>query len=202
MAKAKRRKFAQDKKSQGPATTPSRKAAKPGQAPPQRGGLGHGNGTSKTKNDLTPASAAAAAAVTTPTRKLQASQRPPIPFSPYDTILLVGEGDFSFSRALVEHHGCAFVTATCLDTEDELYEKYPQSQDIVEYLKSEDQKVIFGIDAGKLGKDGGGGKPLRDDVLGGDGRKGYKKIVFNFPHVGGKSKDINRQVRYNQGLFA
>lgn len=25
--------------------------------------------------------------------------------------------------------------------------------------------------------------------------------VFNFPHVGGKSKDVNRQVRYNQELL-
>jgi len=28
---------------------------------------------------------------------------------------------------------------------------------------------------------------------------GWDKIVFNFPHVGGKTKDVNRQVRYNQG---
>ena len=30
--------------------------------------------------------------------------------------------------------------------------------------------------------------------------EGWDKVVFNFPHVGGKSTDVNRQVRYNQGL--
>ncbi|KAJ0354384.1 hypothetical protein COL154_001938 [Colletotrichum chrysophilum] len=29
----------------------------------------------------------------------------------------------------------------------------------------------------------------------------YKRIIFNFPHVGGKSTDVNRQVRYNQELL-
>jgi 25S rRNA (uracil2634-N3)-methyltransferase len=28
-----------------------------------------------------------------------------------------------------------------------------------------------------------------------------KRIMFNFPHVGGKSTDVNRQVRYNQELL-
>ncbi|KAI2468546.1 hypothetical protein F4781DRAFT_397584 [Annulohypoxylon bovei var. microspora] len=27
------------------------------------------------------------------------------------------------------------------------------------------------------------------------------RVIFNFPHVGGKSTDVNRQVRYNQELL-
>ncbi|KAG5980482.1 hypothetical protein E4U55_003981 [Claviceps digitariae] len=32
-------------------------------------------------------------------------------------------------------------------------------------------------------------------------RPPYNHILFNFPHVGGKSTDVNRQVRYNQELL-
>ena len=42
----------------------------------------------------------------------------------------------------------------------------------------------------KGGDDGGGG---------GGGGGGWERIIFNFPHVGGLTKDVNRQVRYNQG---
>lgn len=47
------------------------------------------------------------------------------------------------------------------------------------------------MDATKLGKAGGGGKEVR--------RGGWERIIFNFPHVGGLTKDVNRQVRHNQG---
>lgn len=29
----------------------------------------------------------------------------------------------------------------------------------------------------------------------------WERVMFNFPHVGGKTKDVNRQVRFNQGTF-
>ncbi|KAM0255760.1 hypothetical protein ACHAQJ_005430 [Trichoderma viride] len=32
-------------------------------------------------------------------------------------------------------------------------------------------------------------------------RTSHDRIIFNFPHVGGKSTDVNRQVRYNQELL-
>lgn len=77
---------------------------------------------------------------------------PTIPLSPEDAILLVGEGDLSFSRALVEHHYCENVTATVLEANlEELTDKYPQVQGNVDVIESEGSKVIYGVDAKKMG---------------------------------------------------
>ena len=48
-------------------------------------------------------------------------------------------------------------------------------------------KLLFNIDATK---------PLPSLI-----RTPHDHIIFNFPHVGGKSTDINHQVRYNQSLL-
>lgn len=81
--------------------------------------------------------------------------------------------------------------ATCLDTRSTLLEKYPQAGAHIDALlvaagDSGEVKVLYGVDATKLG-----GKEVK--------RGGFDRIVFNFPHVGGLTKDVNRQVRYNQG---
>lgn len=110
------------------------------------------------------------------------------PFSnPESTILLVGEGDFSFSRSLIDNHGCFKMVCTSFDSKEEVFEKYPQAKETVEYLTTEEQTVLHSIDAKKLATY----KKLKN--------KSFERIVFMFPHVGGISKDVERQTLANQG---
>ncbi|KAL8420185.1 hypothetical protein RB594_003097 [Gaeumannomyces avenae] len=178
------------------------------------------------------ASASAAKAPTKP-KKQQQNQRPTIPFSSSDSILLVGEGDLSFARSLVEHHGCVDVTATVLEKDlDELVAKYPHAAENVKAIESssptppagydadassarstKSNRVLFGVDARKMAPLPGGKQRSKQTGGGSGGGSGsgsnsstktgtyWDRIVFNFPHVGGKSTDVNRQVRYNQELL-
>ena len=142
----------------------------------------------------------AAAASTQP--HVQASQKHDVPFGAYDHILLVGEGDFTFTKSLVEEHGCANVTATSFDTEAEVLEKYPTFAGTRDALTSLTPPVPLhhGIDATKLSSH----KQLRcsreDDEDDEEPVSGWDTIAFMFPHVGGLSTDVNRQVRSNQAL--
>ncbi|KAI2642599.1 hypothetical protein GGS21DRAFT_498715 [Xylaria nigripes] len=139
----------------------------------------------------------------------QKPAEPTIPFSPEDKILLVGDGDLSFAASLVEHHYCADVTATVLEkSRDELLEKYPHAADNIAKVEAEDDcRVLFGVDATKMAPFVS--KPGRSSGLGSDGAADANassqgvmdRVFFNFPHVGGKSTDVNRQVRYNQELL-
>lgn len=176
---------------------------------------------------------------------------PTIPFSPEESILLLGEGDLSFAASLATHHGCTNLTATVLERNiEELTEKYPHVQANIAKIcppsppssprnsatpetekpnreekadgeeegeEEEDSesdhsdqeeekrpspkpknynKVLYNIDARKfppfVRKPGGVGSPAVGTM---------DRIIFNFPHVGGKSTDVNRQVRYNQELL-
>ncbi|KAI1144174.1 hypothetical protein F5Y05DRAFT_363882 [Hypoxylon sp. FL0543] len=119
---------------------------------------------------------------------------PTIPFAPEDKILLIGDGDLSFAASLVEHHYCADVTATVLEkTFEELVDKYPQAPDNIAKIEAEGSRVLYNVDATKMA-------PFVDKK-GKDGTGVMDRIIFNFPHVGGKSTDVNRQVRYNQELL-
>ncbi|KIW70982.1 hypothetical protein PV04_03208 [Phialophora macrospora] len=156
-----------------------------------------------------------------------------VPFTRYDNVLLVGEGDFSFSLALKRLRKAGRIIATCYDSKDVLATKYPDVQKTIALLESAvndngesangdeaewkglspsppgspiadtglDQgkapgappvAVLYGIDAVKLSSTHK--KALRTHAP-------FTKIVFNFPHVGGLSTDVNRQVRYNQELL-
>ncbi|KAK3113665.1 hypothetical protein LTR53_008816 [Teratosphaeriaceae sp. CCFEE 6253] len=107
--------------------------------------------------------------------------KPIVPFHDEDRILLVGEGDFSFAKSIVEQHGCYQVVATCYDSREELHAKYdPQAEQHTTYLEEQGQTVLYGINAAKLD---------RTKQLLNAGPQ-WDVIVFNFPHV-----------RFNQELL-
>ena len=142
--------------------------------------------------------------------QLQQNQKPTIPFEPTNRILLIGEGrhslshlpnsiltalgDFSFAASLVTQHACTSVTATTFEAPSTLLGKHPQAAAHIKTLQSFSQTVLYNIDATKLGlPHSPSGALLR--------RHPWDRIIFNFPHTGGLTKDVNRQVRANQELL-
>ena len=102
-----------------------------------------------------------------------------IPFRPTDRILLIGEGNFSFARALfheappeLEYLPPKNVTATAYDSEEVCYDKYPDAKDIVHLLRDKGVEVLFGVDGTRLERVGS----LK-------GRR-WDRVVWNFPHAG------------------
>ena len=113
------------------------------------------------------------------TAKVQKPGRSTIPFKASDRILLIGEGNFSFAVALLqhppaplEHLPAANITATALDTEDECHTKYPDAEQNVRLLREKGAQVLFGVDATRLEKT----SALKGRV--------FDRIVWNFPHAG------------------
>ncbi|EFY88917.1 hypothetical protein J3458_008892 [Metarhizium acridum] len=158
----------------------------------------------------------------------QQHEAPVIPFHPEDKILLIGEGDLSFAASIIRHHGCVDVTATVLEQDhQELAGKYPSVDDNISVItglrkaqQDKDDDEAGGTDDDEKSTDSHGKAPndasppsasrsnnrllynidaakLPASLT----RPVYSTVLFNFPHVGGKSTDVNRQVRYNQELL-
>lgn len=113
------------------------------------------------------------------TAKRKILRRSTIPFKAVDKILLVGEGNFSFAVALLQHPPApldhlppANIVATAFDTEEECYAKYPDAEQNVCMLRESDVQVLFGVDATRLEKS----STLKGKV--------FDRIVWNFPHAG------------------
>lgn|SRR6266404_2153153 len=135
------------------------------------------------KKDTATAQAIARKARKVPTHaqvlRTHSPRRSTIPFKSSDKILLIGEGNFSFSLALLQHPPPpldhllpAHITATTYDTEDECYIKYSEAQEYVRVLRENGVQVLFSVDATKLEK---------TSALKG---KTFDRIVWNFPHAG------------------
>jgi 25S rRNA (uracil2634-N3)-methyltransferase len=105
-----------------------------------------------------------------------ARKRQIIPFEKDDTILLIGEGNFSFAISLLSPphaHPAHLVLATAYDSETVCYEKYPDAAEHVERIRAAGARVEFGVDAAQMSKCKAIGKEPR-----------WSRIVFNFPHAG------------------
>jgi len=111
--------------------------------------------------------------------KTRVPRQSTIPFKALDNILLIGEGNFSFAIALLQHPPTlleylppANIVATTYDTEEECYTKYPDAEQNVHVLREKGALVLFSVDATRVEK---------TSALKG---RAFDRIVWNFPHAG------------------
>ncbi|KAH6808306.1 hypothetical protein C2S51_029414 [Perilla frutescens var. frutescens] len=101
-------------------------------------------------------------------------------YSSSHNILLVGEGDFSFSLCLGMSFGCATnIVATTLDSYDGLINKYKYAKANVATLRVLGASVLHGVDATQM-------STLPDLRC-----KKFHRIIYNFPHAGFYGKEDN-----------
>lgn len=135
-------------------------------------------------------------------RQQQAQQKKSfLPFTSSESVLLVGEGDFTFACSIIknEYVQPENLIATSFDSEEELLAKYPDVKVSLDYLNDSGVKILHDIDATNLIS------TLKLDtkkknVKLFDQQKNLNHIMFNFPHTGRGMKDVDRNVRDHQKL--
>jgi len=140
--------------------------------------------------------------------------------------LLVGEGNFSFTRALIrgwereqrrelEAHDregevldveelVGFnVVATCFDSKEVLAEKYPDVKDIVREIKASGVTVHTGTDATELLSSKRVVTSLADlsESFGNEASIGFDRIIFNFPHLGTGESDKSLNIAQHRDFL-
>ncbi|XP_057840556.1 heavy metal-associated isoprenylated plant protein 41 isoform X2 [Cryptomeria japonica] len=94
-------------------------------------------------------------------------------YSSSQSILLVGEGNFSFSSALATAFECAQnIVATTLDSKEKVLRVYDTARSSIWNLESRRGLVLYEVDATRLHQIG----KLRASQ--------FDRIVFNLPHAG------------------
>ncbi|KAK4355135.1 hypothetical protein RND71_024106 [Anisodus tanguticus] len=111
-------------------------------------------------------------------------------YSSFHQILLVGEGDFSFSLCLAHSFGSAYnIVASSLQSYDEVIKMYKNGKSNLEKLKALRASVLHGVDASKM--------QHHCDL---SNRK-FDRIIFNFPHAGFHgSEDNNHLIQRHKNL--
>ena len=109
-------------------------------------------------------------------------------------VLLLGEGDFGFAAALAMDWGeCPQLTATTLGSESATLALKGDVEDNVEAVKAFGGTVCFKVDATAL--------HASELVMARAGKRGYDRIVFNFPASELKTTSSQQAVEANQGLL-
>ncbi|TID19796.1 hypothetical protein CANINC_003679 [Pichia inconspicua] len=134
-----------------------------------------------------------------------------IPFDKLDRLIIVGDGDFSYSVCIIRKNLIKpdNLITTSYDSLEDLQTKYGNQliDDNISFLKNSGVKVYHGIDATKLSetlgislgnKRSGSGAGKSIEKLGG---LRINNILFNFPHSGESIPDLNRNVLVHQKLM-
>ncbi|OMP06958.1 hypothetical protein COLO4_07755 [Corchorus olitorius] len=101
-------------------------------------------------------------------------------YSSNHQLLLVGEGDFSFSLSLANAFASASnICASSLDSYDVLIKKYKNAKSNLENLKKLGASLLHEVDATKM--------KLHTDLA----KRKFDRIIFNFPHAGFHGKEDN-----------
>ncbi|XP_031119971.1 heavy metal-associated isoprenylated plant protein 41-like [Ipomoea triloba] len=101
-------------------------------------------------------------------------------YSSLHQILVVGDGDFSFSLCLANSFGSAFnILASSLDSYDMVTKKYKNAKSNLEKLRHLGATILHGVDAIKM--------KLHTDLR----MRKFDRIIFNFPHAGFHGKEDN-----------
>ena len=98
-------------------------------------------------------------------------------------VLVVGDGDLSFSLSLCQYGKCKELIATTWDDEARLFKSFNDAQDNVNNILKNGGKVNYGIDATKLPDYY---KPNSFDI-----------VIWNFPHVPGKANIKRNRILLN-----
>ncbi|KAL6948743.1 hypothetical protein ACO0QE_001216 [Hanseniaspora vineae] len=138
---------------------------------------------------------------------LSAMDKKFIPFEPTSTVMLVGEGDFSFARSLIAN---AYIQSENLivtsfdNSVKELELKYPHTfRNNYDFLNEHKVAMFFKIDATNLTKSFKiSNRQPWTKILPSFSLKKLDYIMFNFPHNGKGIKDQDRNIAEHQKLMA
>eukprot|EP01094_Clydonella_sp_ATCC50884_P029000 TRINITY_DN8910_c0_g1_i1.p1 TRINITY_DN8910_c0_g1~~TRINITY_DN8910_c0_g1_i1.p1 ORF type:complete len:276 (-),score=16.88 TRINITY_DN8910_c0_g1_i1:175-1002(-) len=114
----------------------------------------------------------------------------PLALGPYNNkqyILVVGDGNLSFSNALACSLGGERICGTVYDSEQDFRQKYPSAHRTPRKLREMNATVLFGVNARKL--------HWHEDLC----AREFDRVVFNFPHTGASSAEGN--IETNQELL-